>query len=45
MINRFNDIFDNPETVLTVRWGEGPKALVTPVKAIRMGVGLKTVLT
>ena len=24
-----------------VGWGEGPLALVTPVKAIRVGVGLK----
>ena len=24
-----------------VDWGEGPWALVTPVKAIRVGVGLK----
>ena len=28
-----------------VAWGEGPLALVTPVKAIRFGVGFKKTVT
>ena len=26
--------------MVAVGWGEGPRALVTPVKAVRVGVGL-----